>query len=280
LRPSSRNVTPTSVAADRYHVFNGVLLRYRDQGSGPPVILLHGWTLALEMWNPQVEALRNRFRVISIDRRGFGLSAGHPSIDRDCEDLGALCKFLRLKSVALVGMSQGARAVMRFASSAATPKVRCVVLDGPPDLLGTVASDPEAHDRFSALARARGIAAFRHEWLKHPLLRLTTDNPDMHQLLWSMIERYSGRDLLATAVTADAGLDGAQLQAFSVPTLVITGERDSSDRVESADLLAKRLPHAERATIPGAGHLPNLDNPTAYNATLSQYLGRYATASS
>jgi pimeloyl-ACP methyl ester carboxylesterase len=264
-------------ATDRWCVCNGASIRYHDEGSGLPVILVHGWTLDLEMWNSQMASLRSSFRVICFDRRGFGLSSGHPSIDRDCEDLDALCRHLAVGRVALVGMSQGARPVMRFAA-AAPDKVTCVVLDGPPDLLGTDAADFEALEQYSALARTQGIDAFRREWVNHPLVRLRTRDPSAQQTLRSMIERYPGKDLAAAAVSSE--FDVQTLQSFEAPTLIITGDHDIADRIESANVLARHLPRAERATIPGAGHLPNLDNPPAYNALLRAFLGRHTTAPS
>jgi pimeloyl-ACP methyl ester carboxylesterase len=108
------DVTTTTARrdSDRYLTTDGVRLRYRDEGRGPPVLLAHGWTLDLEMWEPQVAALRDTFRLIRFDRRGFGLSSGHPSVLQDIADLGVLCDRLAIERIALVGMSQGARAAM------------------------------------------------------------------------------------------------------------------------------------------------------------------------
>jgi len=249
-------------------------MRYRDDGAGAPVVLVHGWTLDLEMWAQQMTALRDSFRVICFDRRGFGLSSGQPSMELDSEDLEALCRQLELGRVALVGMSQGARSVMRFATSA-PEKISCVVLDGPPDLLGSDATDLEAPRQFSVMACAGVVDVFRREWLNHPLLRLRTRDPSAHQALRSMIERYPGKDLVAGV--AESGPELPPLESFDVPALLITGEYDLADRVASADTLARRLPRAERATIRDAGHLPNLDNPAPYNAVLRAFLVRNTT---
>ena len=241
-------------------------------------MLVHGWTLDLNMWGAQVASLDNGFRTISVDRRGFGLSSGKPSTDRDSDDLQSLCRHLALGRVALVGMSQGVRAVMRFAL-AVPHRVSCLVLDGPPDLFGADAADSAALEQYRALVRTDGIAAFRRAWIDHPLVRLRTHDPAAQQTLRAMIDQYPGRDL--AAATIDTAMDRHPLQVASlqVPTLVITGEHDVAERIEAADSLARLLPHAERATVPDAGHLPNLDNPTAYNAILRAFLGHHAPAS-
>lgn len=263
--------------SDRYFVRDGASIRYRDEGSGPPVILVHGWTLDLEMWNPQSASLSSRYRVLRLDRRGFGLSSGHPSIESDVQDLSALCGLLSLERIALVGMSQGARSVMSMA--AATPgKISCVMLDGPPDLLGTDVEDSESLGRYRELTQTNDIDAFRREWIHNPLMRLTTRDPAAHCALQSMVNRYPGIDLANRAVIGDSTLQALDLANFQIPTLIVTGEQDMADRVESANNLARIMPQAERATIPDAGHLPNLDNPSPYNATLQAFLERHAIA--
>jgi pimeloyl-ACP methyl ester carboxylesterase len=57
---------------DSFLPVDGASLRYRDEGQGQPVIFIHGWTLDLDMWEPQVAALSGAFRIIRHDRRGFG----------------------------------------------------------------------------------------------------------------------------------------------------------------------------------------------------------------
>ncbi len=126
------NADDLDAHGDRYFTTDGARLRYRDEGRGPAVLMVHGWTLDLQMWEPQVAALRDAFRLVRFDRRGFGLSSGRPSGSQDIADIRALCAHLSIERVALVGMSQGVRAVMGFARAAA-PAVSGLILDGPPD---------------------------------------------------------------------------------------------------------------------------------------------------
>jgi pimeloyl-ACP methyl ester carboxylesterase len=93
-----------------------------------------------------------------------------------------------------------------------------------------------------------------------------------------MIDRYPGKDLAAAPVAAQPGIGPQQLESFDVATLVVTGEHDLADRIESANALARRVRRSTRATVPNAGHLPNLDNPAAYNEILREFLGRYHRA--
>jgi pimeloyl-ACP methyl ester carboxylesterase len=266
---------PPTHAADQFAAINGARLRFRDEGLGPPVLLVHGWTLDLEMWDPQVASLRDTFRLIRLDRRGHGLSDGVPAKSEcDSEDLAALCRHLGLTRVALLGMSQGARAVLAFASSA-PEQVGAVILDGPPPLAGE--ADPDlALERYAALVRTQGIEAFRRAWARDPLMRLHTHDPEARALLASMIARYPGNDLSHVAPSADRAAN-IGLQSLRVPALVLSGAHDLASRRLAARQLAARLPDTELAVIAGAGHLPNLDSPDAYNTLCRQFLMRHCT---
>jgi 3-oxoadipate enol-lactonase len=262
-------------SADHFLPLASAHLRYRDTGRGAAVLFIHGWTLDLDMWKPQVAGLADTFRVLRLDRRGFGLSSGRPSIAADVADLQALLHHLGLGRVALVGMSQGARVALRLAQQA-PEMVSCLVLDGPPDMstVSTASDDDVPQARYRALLRTRGIGAVRQEWARHPLVQLQTSDPRMRTLLAAMIARYPGNDLREAGAQPDEPVRAEPLESMHVPTLVVTGELDLAARQLAADALAHRLPAAQRARIAAAGHLPNLDNPQAYNSLLREFIAR------
>ncbi|MGC2031057.1 MAG: alpha/beta hydrolase [Steroidobacteraceae bacterium] len=269
-------------SSDLYLETGGVRLRYRDEGRGCAVILVHGWTLDLDQWELQAAALAGESRVIRLDRRGFGLSSGLPSIAADAADLSALYRHLGFECAALVGMSQGARAVLQFAKS--QPRmVSCLVLDGPPQLGAADEAVGSSHDfpdeHYRELTRTQGLAAFRREWSEHALVRLRTDDPEAHALLARMIARYPGRDLTDTAGPADAVPLAQGFESVNRPALVINGKFDLDSRKRFAEQLALQLPQVERIEIPDAGHLCNLDNPRAYNEALKGFLKRHEFSS-
>jgi len=269
--PCIRERDDAGHGADRWLVHAGARLRYRDSGRGPALLLLHGWTLDLEMWEPQAAALATQFRVLRLDRRGFGLSSGQPSVDADAADAQALLDHLGVGTAAIVGMSQGARAALRLAARA-PERVTHLVLDGPPAEHASASEVPLAHYR--ALLRARGIAAVRHEWAQHSLMRLETRDAAAHALLARMLARYPGNDLReAPAAMQAAAAHAAARPAPALPVLVVTGALDQPARQAAADGWTARLPGARRARIAGAAHLPNLDAPDAYNALLREFLG-------
>jgi pimeloyl-ACP methyl ester carboxylesterase len=195
-----------------------------------------------------------------------------PDAQQDVADLAVLCRSLQLTAVAVLGMSQGTRSALGFASQAPAT-VRALVLDGAPDLqAGAAQGDiPLAH--FQDVLRTQGIAALRSEWRAQGAMQLRTADRLMHALLKDMLKRYDGRDLRDGAA---AGTPTAQvnLANITVPVLVLNGEFDLATRSTAADYLCRQLPQAERHLISWAGHLPNLDNPDDYADLCRSFLSR------
>ena len=255
----------------------GARLRYRDDGAGRAVVFVHGWTLDLDIWDPQL-ALAAELRVVRYDRRGFGLSSGIPSLDSDIDDLRAVLNALGVVSPLLVGMSQGARVVLEFA--ARYPGVASgLMLDGPPPLAATGDADTAdlPMEFFRRLAARDGLDAFRRQWSAHPLTQLLTGDARMHALLTRVLARYPGHDLGA-AETSRETLDAALLAQVHTPALIVNGARDSEARRRAGLALRAALPSAEHVFIPQAGHLPNLDAPLAYNQIMSEFARRHLPA--
>lgn len=260
-------------AADAHLAVPGARLRLRDEGAGVPVVFVHGWTLDLDVFDPQVP-LASCLRLVRYDRRGFGLSTGTPSLAQDVDDLRALIAALALTRPVLVGTSQGARVVLDFA--ARHPGLaRALVLDGVPPC-----SQPDLPmAQFRATAQRDGIDAFRRLWAGHPMTRLVTADEAAHALLERVLARYPGADLLG-APTAAGGevIDDAALARIRVPVLLVNGEHDLDSRRAAGPALRARLHAAEHVTIARAGHMPNLDAPREYNHIVGEFARRQLAA--
>jgi pimeloyl-ACP methyl ester carboxylesterase len=197
---------------DRQFRSGEVSLRYRDEGAGPAVVFLHGWTLDLELWDAQAAALGDSMRVLRLDRRGFGLSGGTPDARADAGDVVALLDHLQVPRAAVVGMSQGARAALATAQGVPL-RVTALVLDGPPDWFSAGDGEADADlsmQPFRELVRTGGLDAFRRAWRVHPLMRLHGGDPPRKRLSTRMLARYPGRDLTGPAPRA-AAVDAASL---------------------------------------------------------------------
>jgi pimeloyl-ACP methyl ester carboxylesterase len=265
---------------DQHFRAGDALLRLRDEGSGPPVVFIHGWTLDLECWDPQAAALAASFRVLRYDRRGFGLSGGIPSRAADVDDLARLLDHLRLESATLVGHSQGARVALAFALGR-PGRVAALVLDGPPDETGDAAAAGDEDfsiAEYRELVAGQGTDAFRRAWRNHPLMRLHSADAAARELAGRLLARYPARDLTGAPDAPPPPAGAAALARLHRPALVVNGALDTPIRLRAGEGIARALPFAERVVIPGAGHLPNLDAPSAYNEALQSFLRRQALA--
>lgn len=239
-------------------------------GVGPPLILLHGWTLDRRMWTPQVAALARHYQLIAYDRRGFGQSSAPPDLPREPADVKAVAAAFGIDRFALIGMSQGARVALGFA--ARWPgQITALVLQGSP--FPAPHGDTQDHEalpigEMRRLARAGRLDDLRALWSAHPLmhLHLATTEP----LRAAMLADYVARDLIAPPTWLMIAAE--RLSHITVSTLIITGEEEPLARQSASARLTERLPAATSHIIAGAGHLANLDNPAAYNAALLDFL--------
>ena len=263
-------------ALDQYLPLGDIRLRYRDEGTGAAVVFVHGWTLDLDTWNPQSAELSRSMRVVRIDRRGFGLSSGRPSLADDVSDLQALLGHLQIDRATLVGMSQGARVALTFALRF-PERVASLVLDGPPNYSSDSKSGADEDlplACYRELARKSGVDAFRRVWRSHPFVQLQSAEPETRELLARVLGRYPGLDLLDAPSTPEMPIDLKSLATLRLPVLVINGQFDSWSRRRAGDQLYRALPLAVRALIADAGHLANLDNPRAYNEVIRAFVQR------
>jgi pimeloyl-ACP methyl ester carboxylesterase len=239
-------------------------------GEGLPIVLLHGWALDRHAWRPQLDRLSDRFRMVAIDRRGFGESSAPPDLGRELDDLIAVQDALGLGRMLLVGMSQGGRVTLHFARE--HPERLCgLALQGAP--LEGFEREPAVEeaiplDHYAALARDGRIDEMKREWLGHPLMR--PGGAASAEGFAMLLESYRALDLLAGIAH---GLDpiAGDLSSIRVPALVITGEHDTPWRQLAGDAIADGLPIAQRATIAGGGHLCNLTHPAEYDRKLAAF---------
>lgn len=256
---------------------NGERLYYEVTGEGAPIVLIHGWSLNLEMWDPQVSALSRRFRVIRYDRRGFGRSSGSEDATWDAADLEALLDHLGESKVHVLGMSQAGRVALQFARRN-PDRVSCVILHGatPPAGFGLPWSgaDRNPFDAWARIAREEGLDAFRRAWAAHPLMEVPAGRTDVRERLAELLASYAGGRILSPPSPSGpvSPLSMEDLLLIGAPTLVLIGETEVPYLQIVAHALAYYIPNARLMVVPGGGHLVNLIDPEAYNATVLEFL--------
>lgn len=257
------------MSGDHYCEHAGARLRWRIEGEGPALVLLHGWALDLSSWNLLAPLLAADFSVLRYDRRGFGLSEGLPDIHQNVADMRAVMDAAGVHDATLVGMSQGARLALHFAV-AHPARVRALVLDGAPE----IESESELPlGLYRQRLESAGVAALRAMILTHPLMQLHTPQPEARVVLLESLSHYRGLDLLHPVPRAAA----PDLKQISAPTLVLNGALDSVERRDAGSRMATVITGAARVELPAAGHLALLDDPVAYAAAVTEFIRRSET---
>ncbi len=258
----------------------GTRLAYQVTGDGPAVVLVHGFGLDMRMWDPQVADLAARFRVVRYDCRGFGASGPFdPAIGyTHAGDLLALLDHLAIERAALAGLSFGGRVVMQAALAAPERVAGLILLDAVLDGVPWDPASAAALDEASRQARARGLRAGREAWLAHPLFTAARQQPEVASSLAAMVGGYPGQHWIGhdPHQTGPRSIDA--LEQLVMPVLVAVGERDVPGFREMAAVLARRIPGAQYHVVAGAGHMINMEQPTAVNELLARFLDQLPPA--
>jgi 3-oxoadipate enol-lactonase len=281
--PMAATQTRTTAGTTSVLAVPGARLAYQVTGDGPTVVLVHGFGLDMRMWDPQVNHLAARFRVVRYDCRGFGASGPFgPAVPyTHAGDLLALLDQLGIDRAVLAGLSFGGRVVMQAALAAPERVAGLVLLDA---VLDGVPWDPEAAaalDQAASQARAHGLLAGRAAWLAHPLFATARQRPAVASALAEMVAGYPGQHWTGHDPHQDGGprpLDA--LEQLAMPVLVAAGERDVPGFREMSAVLARRIPGAQYQVVAGAGHMINLEQPAVVNDLLDRFLDQSAVAPS
>jgi pimeloyl-ACP methyl ester carboxylesterase len=251
---------------------NGQRIAYDDTGgSGPAVVLGHGFLMDRSMFAHQVSALSPDHRVITWDERAFGETVwdGEPFTYWDsAKDCLGLMDHLGLDEAVVGGMSQGGFLSLR-AALLAPERVRALILLNS----GCHVDTPEG-----AAGNAGLLAMLQeHGWtddLANAVATLIIDDPTLNEV-W--IEKWRARDV---APLGEAGncLMGREdlterLGEITCPALVVHGSADAAIEPGVAVIMAERLPNATGPVwVEGAAHAANMTHPEPVNAAIGAFL--------
>lgn len=278
----STNSVSLSGSSEEVNIF------YQDIGRGKPVVLIHGWPSNYQMWEYQLNELpKHNIRVISYDRRGFGLSSrpwdGY-DYDTFASDLKLLLEELDLTDVTLVGFSMGGGEVARYLSKynsdgrvtkavfAASVTPYLLKTDDndkglPQDMFDTMQEQIE-EDRPKFMADFNktffGVGIFNHpastEFLKH------------NECLTLQSSGYSTIKAMQAWSRTDFRSDLATIQ---IPTLIIHGKDDKTVPIDaSGDETAKIITHAEYIVYDDAPHGLFYTHKHKFNEDIVEFVNR------
>lgn len=264
-----------------------IKLHYQVYGiSGPNVLLIHGWPLNGDSWEKQIRALlKEGYRVITYDRRGFGLSS-HPGSGYDydtfADDLNQLMSHLNLSDVTLVGFSMGSGEVTRYISKYGSKRVAKAVLIGviPPFLLKTENNPAGVDEKVFESIKAELLKdrpAYLMEFLKQFFNYDVYEGKRISEMAlqanWIV---GIGASPLGTEQCVDAWLTDFRqdVARIDVPCLIVHGDQDRILPIEvTADLLSKLIKDAKYVRIEGAPHGLLWTHAEEVNQALLGFLG-------
>ncbi|MDQ7728252.1 alpha/beta fold hydrolase [Halomonas sp. SpR8] len=251
--------------------------RYWRQGSGPPVVLIHGVGLDATMWQSQIDVLAEQYEIIVYDMLGHGDSAlpnENDGLDAYADQLALLLDHLAIKRVAVVGFSMGGLVARAFALSHPDRIAAMVVLSS--------VFDRDESQRASVRhrivqTRDQGPAANVGDALKRwfsPEFHHT--HPDCINAIYETVINNNPQGYYRSYAlfgTQD-NFGTEQLHTIQMPVMVATGELDTGSTPRMASALAQKLPNAELHILPGLRHMAPIEAPQAVNGLIKSFFAK------
>ena len=244
---------------------NGVKIHYEVHGSGPTILLSHGYSSTSRMWDGQVAALKDRYRVIVWDFRGHGESDYPADQSQYSEaltvgDMKALLDHVGTKKAIVAGLSLGGYMSLAFHATHPEMVGALMLFDTGPGF-----KKDEARAKWNETAHARA-AKFDAEGLKA-----------LNQSDEVKLTRHRDATGLAGAARGMLAQQNDRviqsLESIKVPTLVLVGANDTNF-LAATDYMAAKIAGATKAVIPNAGHAANLHQPALFNQAVEAFLAK------
>ena len=263
-----------------------VRLHIEDSGgNGRPVVLIHGWPLSAQAWQPQVAVLQAAgYRVVAYDRRGFGRSdkpASGYRYDVLADDLQRVMDQCGLQDVTLVGFSMGGGEVARYIARHGQSRLHSVVFAAavPPCLMKSADNPdgPLTPEKAQAMKQAleRDRTAFFEQFTQdffsaNGVLQVTESQRREVIALCQQSAQPAALACMDAFATTDFRDD---LKQVTVPTLVIHGDADAIVPLAGAGQRTHRaVAHSRLVTVDGAPHGLNLSHAQVFNEALLSFL--------
>jgi len=248
---------------------DGVSLYYEIHGTGPTILLSHGYSATVQMWREQVEPISRHYQLILWDMRGHGQTdspddAAAYSEQATVEDMAALLDVAGAGQAIVGGLSLGG--YMSLAFHLAHPeRVRALLLFD----TGPGFKNDEARDAWNqrALETAKafetdGLASLRSK---------------SREMAMSTHRSATGLARAARGMLAQRNAQVIKsLPSIKVPTLIVVGAEDTAF-LASADYMAAKISNARKIVLPKAGHASNLDQPQMFNQAVEGFLESLST---
>lgn len=256
-------------------------LYHEVHGSGRDLVLLHGWSLNLRVWDPVVQRLRDRFRLITVDLPGHGRSEWDRRASTPAAQAWRVHETLAPLSAryALLGWSLGGQLALDLAAALPAAIERMALISTTPKFLASPTW------RFGMprplLARLANRVHERDEYVVRDFLSLAARGSAprtaerVFEALRAALRQHGSARFEALANGLARLREGDLRRALPlvrVPVLVLAGQRDGIIRPSASRAMARALPDARYVQIEGAAHAPFLSHPVQFARLLSEFL--------
>ena len=251
-----------------YLTRDGVRLYYEDHGEGPTILLSHGYSATSQMWQGQIEAFKDRYRIIVWDMRGHGESdypndPGLYSKQHTVADMAAVLDECGLESAIIGGHSLGGYSTLAFHRVHAA-RCEALMLFG----CGPGFKKDEARLKWNETAERRA------ERLESEGLSVFGDRLEV------LLAKHRNASGLANAARGMLAHDNSEvifsLPDIDKPTLVLVGA-DDTPFIGASDYMEAKIAGSHKVVVPNAGHAVNIDNPERFDAEMGTFLERMAS---
>jgi pimeloyl-ACP methyl ester carboxylesterase len=255
----------------------GGRLYFETIGDGPPLVLIHAGVADSRMWDAQVDSFSKRYRVIRYDVRGFGRSSDPTGDFRHFDDLCSLLDHLAFARAHIVAVSMAGSIAIDFALAYPESLDRFVL----------VATGPNGYDRWGEGIRSgwqaeeealkagnlgEAVEINLRMWVDGPRRKPGQVDASVRERVREMLELNLPREGEGEAQDLEP-LAIARLSEIRTPTLVIVGDRDAQEIIDSSRLLAREIAGARFEEMAGVAHLPNMERPGEFNRLVLDFLG-------
>jgi pimeloyl-ACP methyl ester carboxylesterase len=243
-------------------------------GTGSPLLLIHGFPHNRSLWMQQIHALRGSARCIAPDLRGFGESdaVGPYSIDQYADDMAELLDAMDTPSATVMGLSMGGYAALAMWRRH-RGRIGALVLADTRAGADT-AEGRSKRDEAATLAREHGIPALADAQISGMLGKTTrSGSPEIVSRVRTMLSTAPLDGTIGALRAMRDRSDSTELLAtVTVPTLIVVGDEDVLTPPREARTLHESIPGSSLEVIVGAGHLSNLERPREFNAAVLGFL--------
>ena len=247
-------------------------LAFIDDGELDPLVFIHAGIADARMWQSQADRFASEWRVVRPDLRGFGGTAHSGGEYRHATDLAGLFHGLELAPSVVVGASMGGGVAIDLALDH-PDLVRGLVLVGS-TYDGFRFLEPALFDQWRVLTeiyeagRLDEAAELETEIWSGP-----STSPEVKRAVVEMVRLSYDHGEIEEAEAEPPASE--RLEELVMPTLIVLGEEDRVDIARAADDLVNSIPHARLVGVPGAAHLPSLEQPDAFNTILAGFLEQF-----